>query len=296
MPDAYLILCHDRATQVNQLTHYLSGFGHDCYIHVDANSSITSQIRQDKHCFLVEPRVVVQWADWSMIEATMQAARCIISSAKRYRYIHLISGHCLPAMPHEQMDKELNESYAQGKLWVSCTRLLYSEWAESCLPRVTIWYPRALVSRQGAWHRRYYRPYIKFWQKLGLVRPFYEHYAPFYAGSQWWSLRHEVVEEILNYHDTHAGLAHYYKHVFCSDELYIQHLLIKAGFEEHIQNNYRRYIDWSGENAQSPKNLQREDWEEVRQSGAFFARKFQLSEDECAEYLQQLNLKSSSSK
>lgn len=288
MSDAYLILCHDRASQINQLTHYLGGLGHDCYIHVDANSSIASHIRQDEHCFLVEPRVAVQWADWSMIEASLQAMRAMIGYCKRYRYIHLISGHCLPTMHPDEMEKELNESYAQGKLWVECNRLSCNVLPEYRLLRVTIWYPRFLVSRQGPWHRHYYFPYLKFWQKLGLVRPFYEHYAPFYAGSQWWSLTHEAVEGILNYHDTHPGLAHYYKHVFCSDELYIQHILVKAGFEAQIQNDYRRYIDWTGKNSQSPRNLQHEDWAKARQSGSFFARKFQLNEEECAAYLKQL--------
>jgi len=293
MPDAYLILCHDRAAQINFLTHYLGDLGHDCYIHLDAQSSIASQIRQDEHSFLIEPRVAVQWADWSMIEASLQAMRAITSSGKRYRYIHLISGHCLPAMPHGKMEKELDESYLEGKLWVECSRLSHTSCYDGRLRRVSIWYPRALVSRQGAWHHRYYSPYIKFWEKLGLVRPFYEHYAPFYGGSQWWSLRQDVIEKILDYHDNHPGLARYYKHVFCSDELYIQHLLVNCGFEAQIQNDNRRYIDWSGANSQSPRNLQREDWAKVRQSGAFFARKFQLSEEECAEYLCQLNSQSS---
>ena len=105
--DAYIILCHHSPWQVNELAGYLSAAGHDVYIHVDAASKIAGLIEIGERVKLVQRREKVVWADWSVVRATLNAIEAMPQCGRGYRYVHLLSGQCLPAMPLKKLDEIL---------------------------------------------------------------------------------------------------------------------------------------------------------------------------------------------
>ena len=73
---------------------------------------------------------------------------------------------------------------------------------------------------------------------------------------------------------------------FCSDEMFVQTTL--KHFEEtpNITNN-RRFMIWR--RSMSPSDLTEEEWPQVRESGALFARKFAMDPGDTERYLAALN-------
>lgn len=287
MKDAYLILCHNRPEQVNTLTDYLSDKGHDVYIHVDASSPERHLFKSSEHVKIIDPAVRVEWADWSIMEATLLLMNAAASSGNDYRYVHLLSGQCLPAMSDSRLNTILDEAYAERKQFINCFKLpSEQQWGIRGLHRVQVWYPRWMVSKYSKWHRWFW-PYTNKWLRLRMKRPGWFIFQPFYGGSQWWSLTLQCIKDILQYHRQHPLHAHFYHHVFCSDELYIQNCMARCGYTPNASN--MRYLIWSTIDTTSPVPILMEHWEDVRASGCFFARKFALTPDECREYLSQLD-------
>lgn len=64
----------------------------------------------------------------------------------------------------------------------------------------------------------------------------------FYKGSNWFSLRHEAVEYIL---DNKKFIKKHFKYSFCADEIFLQTLLYNSTLRNKIINDDLRYIDWN---------------------------------------------------
>ena len=292
MRDAYIILCHHLPWQVNALAEYLSSAGDDVYIHVDTSSDISSLIKTSERVHLVQKRERVVWADWSMVQATLNAIESMPDSGRHYRYVHLLSGQCLPAMPVHQREAVLEKASEQGLQFMQCRPLpRYDLWArDGGIHRVGTWYPRWMVSKYSPWHRWFW-PYTNKWIRLRLRRPAYFFFRPFYGGGQWWSLTGDCVAAIAEYARTHRCFRRFFHHTFCSDELFFQTCLARTGYLDRLVDDNRRYLKWPFKDAPSPMDLQPEHWAEAWESGALFARKFALEPGQTELYLQNLEQK-----
>lgn len=282
MKDAYLVLCHARPAQVNALAAYLREQGHDVFIHVDASSPEKAAFTEGQGIHLIEPSVKVEWADWSIAQATLRLMQAAVNTGREYRYLHLISGQCMPAMGPGQMEAFLDEAYARNLQIIESTPIptpgKYEKWQH----RVQVWYPRFMVSKYSPWHKWFWW-YTNKWRRLRVKRPGWYLFRPFYGGAQWWSLTLPCVKDVLRYHRSHRLHAWFFRNVFCSDELYIQTCVRRCGYE--VSGDNMRYLSWPFPSAPSPDDLTPADWPAVRESGCLFARKFALTEEECRSYL-----------
>lgn len=289
MSDAYLILCHDKLEQVAMLAGYFASHGNRVFIHVDASCKEDASVLDVEGVNVVTTPVRVQWADWSMVEATLLLMNAALNSGESFRYVHLISGRCMPVMSASELDNVLTEASKHNVQFIEAYRLpAINKWhADGGMHRVSVWYPRWMVSKYSKWHR-YFWPYTNKWRRLRLRRPGYYIFKPFYGGSQWWSLTFDCVRSIVEYSESHRFFVGFFRHAFCSDELFIQCCLARTGFLGLVSNDNKRFIKWGTRNAPSPITLSRESLQEVRASGCFFARKFDLSLAECRIFLDEL--------
>ena len=287
MKDCYLVLCHNRPWQVNALSAYLAEQGHDVFIHVDASSPAAADIRTSDLVHLVENRVAVKWGSFSMVAAEMELIRAAMASGKEYRYVHLISGQCLPAMGKDKMEACLNAAYAQKQQMITCSEEPITKgWGrKGRLYRIAVWYPQFMVDRNSKWHY-VYRKWMKLWRFTGIRRFSWKKYAPFHYGSQWWSLTGDCVRNIVKYVDGHPDFYDFFRHTFCSDEMFVQTTIKHIEEAPNITNN-RRFMIWR--RSMSPSDLTEEEWPQVRESGALFARKFAMDPGDTERYLAALN-------
>ncbi len=291
MHDAYLILCHDNPAQVNALAAHLETAGHDVYIHMDGGSMLHDCIRRTEHIRVLPDPVHVHWACWSVVEATLRLMRAAAGAGMPYRYMHLISGQCLPAMRMERLDAVLDAAAAEGKQFIEVRSIEpdpgYWEDKTKMTRRVKVWYPACMSDKNSPAHRQIWW-YTYKWKRLRLCRPGYYLFRPFYYGSQWWSLTGDCVAELLRYAERHPFFTHYFRHCFCADEKFIQTCIMRSSFRDKLAGSNGRYIDWSGRITTSPNVLTQENWQRVRESGCLFARKFASDEEELAAYFSQL--------
>lgn len=283
--DAYLILCHDNPAQVNALARYLVAGGHEVFIHIDAACCIHDAVQSGPHIHLLEHTVAVRWGGWEMVQAMLLLMRAALATGIPYRYMHLLSGQCLPAKSRKRMENMLDEAAAEGKQFIELHRLPAPDrWdGQGGSFRMKVWYPRCMVSKYDASHKFFWR-YTNLWLRLGLKRPAYGLFAPYYGGAQWWSLTAECVRAICDYDRRHPLMRFFFRNTFCSDEHYLHTCLARVGFAHAATGDAARFICWPTPNAPSPRLLCRRDWEPLRNSPCLFARKFSLSPRECEDY------------
>jgi hypothetical protein len=286
--DCYLILCHNRPWQVNALSSYLAEQGHYVFIHVDASSAIASEILTSERIRLVEPRIAVKWGSFSMISAEMSLIRAAMATGVRYRYVHLISGQCLPAAGRVKTEELLNAAYAEKQQIISCsTEPITKGWGrKGFLYRIAVWYPQCIVDRNSKWHR-YFHKWKKLWRFTGLRRFSWKKFAPFHSGSQWWSLTGDCVQELLRYVDEHPDFYDFFRHTFCSDEMFVQSTLMHLTPKPFILDSNKRFMIWR--RSMSPADLVEEEWPQVWSSNCLIARKFLREPGETERYLAALD-------
>lgn len=287
MKDAYLILCHNHLAQVRMLADYAVAHGHEVFIHVDAATEIPADFcSPSEHIHIIPNPVHVVWADWTVTQAMLLLMRAAASCGKEFRYVHLLSGQCLPAMAEPALDAELTRAAEQKTQFIQSYPMpAWNHWpVDGGMHRVSVWYPRWMVSKYSKWHR-YFWPYTNKWRRLRLRRPGYFFFRPFYGGSQWWSLTGECVRAILAYADAHPFFTAFFKHTFCSDELFVQCCLMRTPFAAHVCNDNKRFLRWQKPNDPSPMLLDETSWPLVKESGCFFARKFAIPPEQVQEYL-----------
>ncbi len=290
MRDAYLILCHDRPAQINALAAHTAAGGHDVYIHVDAKASIAHLIRTNASIRLVPRPSDVVWGAWTQVEATLKLLAAARTSGRGYRYYHLLSGQCLPLLSHASLDAKLDAAAAAGTQFIECEPLPRAIWndVDGGWHRVQIYFPAFFVSKYADVHLNFFWPYIRTWKRLGLRRPGYRRYAPYYGGSQWFSLTEDCVRALFEAMRAQPGLARFFRHAFCSDELFFPTLLARTDYRAHAAGN-GRYLRWpEGEEKFSPVMLTPDEWPRALASGCLFGRKFELEPDECSRFLSQL--------
>ncbi len=287
--DAYLILCHDNPAQVNALAHYLADGGHDVFIHADAAGHIRHALHTTAHIHLTRHSVTVRWGGWEMVQAMLILMQEAMASGKPYRYVHMLSGQCLPAMPRRKIEPLLDAAAAEGKQFIECRPLpAPGRWhGNGALYRMQVWYPRCMVCKYDASHKFFWK-YTNAWLRLGLKRPGFRLFAPYFGGAQWWSLTGKCVQAILDYDRRHPLLRAFFYNTFCSDEHYLHTCLARAGFAAAATGDASRFICWPHPDAASPRLLMRPDWPDIRQSGCLFARKFELSPQETLDYFRDL--------
>jgi hypothetical protein len=101
----------------------------------------------------------------------------------------------------------------------------------------------------------------------------------FYQGSNWWCLARPAIETYLGYRrEKPQYLRWFFERTLVPDEGIYQTLLLNAPGLEFSKTDIR-YIRWDDRNSGSPAILGMRDLPELRASGRYFARKFDIEVD-----------------
>ena len=95
-----------------------------------------------------------------------------------------------------------------------------------------------------------------------------------YKGSQWFSITHELVEEVLK---EEKFIKKFFHKSYCPDELFVNVIVMNDKTQIINPNNNLRYIDWK---RGIPYVWKLEDYEELICNEALFARKFTCETNE----------------
>jgi len=261
---AHFILVHAHPEQLSRLINRLTYQDTVFFVHVDLKSNIKDfelPLANNPNVYFVKNRVDIQWATYSMVEATVNGFREIVESGINIDYVNLLSAQDYPIKPLKDFHSFLNQH--PGKAFMHCLDV-ETEWTEA-------------ISRVQEYHFNHWNfpGKFKFQNLVNYILPkrkMPEGLIPV-GRSQWFTVSLKHIVFLIKRLDTSPKIVKFFRYSWAPDELVFQTLLYNSSFKKDIIGNNLRYIDWS-EGQKNPKMLTKEDFNLFIQSDKFFARKF----------------------
>lgn len=263
---AVLIHAHKNSNQIKRLVHVLQHPEIKVFLHIDKKSRL--EINYPGVTVINNP-VSVDWASFSQLKALLNSLEQIRGDQIKYDFVHFISGQDFPIKPVKDFVEFLNGK--KGYSFVEAKNIL-NEW-----PRAAIRYQRFYFSENSLLNYLA-RPFSKLLFKLYKRKPPME----IYGGSQWVTLSSSAVDYILNRGNKQSKFYRFMKYCNVSDELFVQTLLYNSPLKEQCINDNLRLISWNNAAkglTDSPDVLTINDYDKIKSSAQFFARKFDEQTD-----------------
>ncbi|WP_420468481.1 beta-1,6-N-acetylglucosaminyltransferase [Panacagrimonas sp.] len=273
---ALLILAHEHPSQFGKLLEAIAPLNGHCFVHVDAKVDITPFRQLSKripNVLLCEHRVSINWAGYSMVQATLNLINEARTSGVFDRYV-LLSGTCLPCQSMQRIRETLDTDleYIDARLIDPKDHSIYFRINRYHLIDHTILNPKTdpqVAGTLGASLRSYL---ANFRSAIPAPNPFPLRY---YYGSQFWALTARAIDAILDYsgNPDNRFVIDRFRFSFCPDEAFFQTILLNS--MPHLsRRNGLHYVDWSDDSKARGKFLRMEHLPAILSSGKLFARKF----------------------
>ncbi|HEY4109093.1 beta-1,6-N-acetylglucosaminyltransferase [Puia sp.] len=299
----YIILAHKGPYQLARLLEKLNTKEARFYLHIDKDADITPFRKALGHLCNVfflsgKQRITAVWADFSMVQATLNAMRQIIAD-RRNGYCVLLSGQDYPIKSSSCIDERLTRQ--SGVNFIQGYPILPSECPEQGCRRINRYKINLSHTRNdilvfpSVFDKEFYgnanfQSFVYLAKRKSIAsclellpktlrkRRFPSYIQP-YKGSQWWALPVETLHFIDGFIHDHPDYLSYHLYTFAPDEIFFQSIihsrLDKACISEEVT-----YVSWPPDNL-SPLLLKTSNFDEVMEKGRdkLFARKFDMEID-----------------
>ncbi len=263
----FIILAHQDLHRTAQLVRFLSKNSCPVSLHIDQNVSSDELIELKASLNHVKNVVFVKrekcgWGQFSIVQATLNAAESLLENHPDVTNVFLASGACLPARPLKQLkaflgrhkDIDFIESFSKGD----------EKWVKGGLDqeRFTLYFPLSWRKHRFAFDRL-----IEVQRQLKISRTIPKHITP-HMGSQWWCLTATTLRKIIEDPDRQKN-DKYFSKCWIPDESYFQTLA--RNHSEHIRS---RSLTFSMFDEQGKPFLFYDDHLDILpKTSAFFVRK-----------------------
>ena len=267
MKQAILITAYHDLDQLCRLVDY---FDEDfaIYIHLDKKCKKDCSRLANRANVCLYRNYAVEWGDYRHLKAIVLLMKEAFRSGD-LEYFHLITGSDYPTMPLAKFkaycEAHHNDNYLEH------FPLPHDDWGkEGGLNRIQYWWLRPNSSRsKGAWLTR---KAIAIQRRLGIKRKFIFFEGKLYGGGTYWSVSRNAIGMAIDYFDKHPDYLRRFRMTSIAEEICLPSLWMNSGLL--FDNNYLRYIDWGPDGA-NPQVLTEKDYDNIKASGALFARKLE---------------------
>lgn len=277
---AYLIIAHNNFEILEKTLKILDDEKNDFYIHVDKKvknfdfEKFRIIIKKSKIIFT--ERLDVKWGHSSQINCELILLKSAIKN--NYSYYHLLSGVDMPIKSKEEIYNFFEKN--NGKEFIQFQNKQYNIRFNE---RFEIYhlFPYFCRSRY-----KYILGIMEIFfielQKILKVNRIKNQNINFQKGANWFSITDNFVKYVLSKEE---WIQNIFKYTSCCDEIFLQTLIINSKFQENLYDkkfddnhitSVKRYIDW---NRGGPYVFRKEDFNDLINSEALFARKFDLNVD-----------------
>jgi len=263
---AHLILCHTKPEQLQRLIKNISQADAHIYIHVDKRIDINLFLPLSllANVYFIKERENVNWGGYSIVQATINGFKQILSSGIEYGYINLLSGQDYPL----KSSKEIHEFFATNP-GVAFMDISSSKHSEKLAKKLRKYYLTDLNIKGS------------YLAELILTALFPRKIPETFTAvgnSQWFTIPPYCVEYIVEFLKNNPEIKRLFKFMWAPDDMIFQSILFNSPFKDIIVNNDLRYADWSLD-LPSPKVLTIADFEKLVNSDKLYARKFDINSD-----------------
>ena len=275
---AYLIMAHTQPELLKKLLERLDDERNDIYLHIDSKakdypiSDVAAVLKKSK-CIVTE-RTDVKWGSYSQIHCEMVLLKEAVKT--EHSYYHLLSGMDLPIKSQDEIHKFFDEH--AGLEFVDED---LPEINESALSRVK--YFHTFYGKAGSMEDILGAVETKLQRRMGVNRLKKEKNVIFQKGRNWFSITHGLAKLVV---EKEEWIRRIFAKTVCGDEVFLQTVARNSEYAEKICNPNTmpeipdtRLIDWTRGSNNNPYVFREIDLEELKNSRALFARKFDLNID-----------------
>lgn len=219
-------------------------------------------LRSRRNVYFISKRTKITWGAYSMVQATLNSLKEILSQNDHYDFINLLSESDYPLKKFDEFSSFLDQHIGKSFMEMHFND---SPWWQEAQQKITRYH-----------FVNYDIPGKYFLEKLvnSITPPRrLPHQMTFTGRSQWMTLSINHVKYILSYTANNPQVIRFFKHTWGPDEFFFQTILYNSPFRNELINDNLRYIDWT-EKKMSPKTLTIDDFEALKKSRKFYARKF----------------------
>ncbi len=275
MQQAILITAY---TNIEHLFDVICSFNanYNIYIHIDKKSKVRdkdiSRLLSKGNVFL-SCKYNVNWGGINHLKAILLLLQEAFKNEEN-EYFHLITGHDFPIKSSSEIEAFLHNN--NRKNFIEYSKYPIKEWEYGGYNRILYYNLYDCVNARKGWQKAFVRNVLKFQRLFKIKRNFPKNFPKdIYGGSTYWSLNREIIEYVFKYMSENPQYLKRFEYTFCSEEIFFQTILLNSPLKDTIVNNNLRFIVWEERNGNIPANLDESDFEAIKNSDAFFARKFE---------------------
>jgi hypothetical protein len=271
---AHLIVAFKYPEQLYRLAKSLSQPGTDVFIHIDKKVDIRQfeYLTELPNVHFIKNRQYIVWGGYSITECYITSMKEILEHGT-YDYFVLMSGQDYPLKPMEELHRFLKDHKGYSVMSVE-EKAPKSKWWLIAVDRYKYYH---LNDFRFHGHKLVHKISKRILPNREFVFPDYQLYGG--PGATFCALTRQAAEYLANFMATNPKAYRFARFTHASDEFWFQTLLMNSPLREKIVNKPMWYIDWKGA-SKHPRILTVLDYPSLVNSGMFFARKFDMYEDE----------------
>jgi hypothetical protein len=285
----FVLITHRHGGQVELLTRRLLEECPDSLIaihHDPRQPALPATLREMPGVLLVPDPVHVDWGSWSQVTAMVLGYRRLLEADGGPDWFVLLSGDDLPIRPLSELRELFRDTQVSGFVLAEpldgssrpdLTDRYHFQWRRlpSWIP--LRWLPRRVVQwsgRRQRWWRFQTRTNSGDWIGRRRDHPF-DGRTMLFKASQWCDLSRAAVRIAVEAYDT-STLSDWFRQTLIPDEAWLPTVL---GNDARLRLEQRtlHYVVFDPPESPHPRTFGDTDLPELRASGMFFARKFDLA-------------------
>ncbi|MBU2956425.1 DUF5928 domain-containing protein [Paracoccus sp. 1_MG-2023] len=221
---AFILLAHKDPQGVIDQARRLTATGDYVSIHFDRGAP-AAMFRQIRDALGDHPGVAFAprrrrcgWGEWSLVAATLEALREAERLFPHATHFYMLSGDCMPIKSAQYAREFLD---AQDRDYIECFDFFASDWIKTGIKEERLIYRHVFNERT---RKRLFYASLNLQRRLGLERDLPED-LPIMIGSQWWCLRRQTVEKVLELIRQRPEIPRFFATTWIPDETFFQTLV-----------------------------------------------------------------------
>lgn len=231
---AFILLCHKDPDAVIKQAERLTATGDYMSIHFDASAKrehfqrIRAALKDNPNVTFARKRIKCGWGEWSLVQATLNAAQAAVEAFPRATHFYMLSGDCMSIKSAEYAHRFLDAADVD---YIESFDYFESDWIKTGMKEERLIYRHFFNERN---HKRLFYASFNLQRKLGIKREVPAD-LQMMIGSQWWCLRRRTIEWVLDFTRRRRDVMQFFKTTWIPDETFFQtivrHLVPEAEIE-----------------------------------------------------------------
>ncbi|HEU0221028.1 MAG TPA: DUF5928 domain-containing protein, partial [Paracoccaceae bacterium] len=240
---AYILLAHKGPQALIAQIRTLTGQGDKVALHYDLSAPaadfalLKAAFAEDSSVVLAQ-RVRCGWGEWSLVAATLNAARAAMRAFPAASHFYMVSGDCMPIKPRAHIARMLSES---GRDYIEHHDFFESAWIKVGLKEERLIYRHWVNERK---RKRLFYTLLEAQKRLGLSRSLPEGLR-IQIGSQWWVLRRATLERVLDHIERRPEIVRFFCTTWIPDETFFQTLVLHLTPRLEVENRTLTFLAFS---------------------------------------------------